>query len=213
MPRPFETRMQEKRRHRKRQGVSLFCGLLLFAACFLIYFLSETEWVQKEYLYPYPYRATVERYARSYGVDSSLAAGVILAESRFQENAHSHRGAVGLMQLMPETGAWIAAQLDDSFSTAHLAEPAVNIRYGIWYLGELEKEFSGNDILALAAYNAGRGNVREWMERYGWTRDFSDVRAIPYAETREYVAHVLKYQKKYAALYTSAAPVLSAARR
>ena len=187
----------------RRQGISFVLGFLLFLGCFAVYFASQTDYVQKNWLYPYPYRATVERYARTYGVDSSLAAGVIHAESRFQCTAQSHRGAVGLMQLMPDTGEWIAGQVDNDyhFSISKLQNPETNIRYGIWYLASLQKEFDGNDVLALAAYNAGRGNVQEWMDEYGWTRSFSSVKDIPYAETREYVARVLKYQKKYQTLY------------
>ena len=177
-------RRRKNSEKRTRKSISLACGLLLFLCCFAVYFLSQTEWMQKNYLYPYPYRETVEHYASTYGVDSSLAAGVIQAESRFRVDVQSHRGAVGLMQLMPDT----------------IIEHTL-FRYGIWYLAALQKEFDGNDILALAAYNAGRGNVQDWMELYGWGQDFSDVNKIPYAETREYVVRVLKYQRKYENLY------------
>lgn len=198
----FAQRMQQKRNQEKRKGISLACGIFLFLCCFGVYFLSQTEWVQKDYLYPYPYRETVEHYADIYGVDSSLAAGVIQAESRFRADVQSHRGAVGLMQLMPDTAEWIAGQMGDQrYSVVSLSDPEVNIRYGIWYLAVLQKEFDGNDILALAAYNAGRGNVQSWMRLYGWRQDFSDVEKIPYAETREYVLRVLRYQKKYEDLY------------
>ena len=105
------------------------------------------------------------KYAAIYNVDSNLTAAVIKSESKFKHTATSHRGAVGLMQLMPETAEWIAEQLNDkSYSVEGLHEPDRNIRYGTWYLAELEREFQGNDILALAAYNAGRGNVKAWME-------------------------------------------------
>lgn len=195
-------RRRKNSEKRTRKSISLACGLLLFFCCFAVYFLSQTEWMQKNYLYPYPYRETVEHYASTYGVDSSLAAGVIQAESRFRVDVQSHRGAVGLMQLMPDTAEWIAGQVGDRrYSIDRLADPEVNIRYGIWYLAALQKEFDGNDILALAAYNAGRGNVQDWMELYGWGQDFSDVNKIPYAETREYVVRVLKYQRKYEDLY------------
>jgi soluble lytic murein transglycosylase len=106
------------------------------------------------------------------------------------------------MQLMPDTAAWIAKQLDDQdFSLERLHEPDMNIRYGTWYLSSLRDEFQGNEVLMLAAYNAGRGNVHEWMDTYGWTMDFSAVDEIPYEETKAYVASVLKNKKKYEALY------------
>ena len=78
---------------------------------------------------------------------------------------------------------------------------ALNIRYGVWYLAELEREFGGNDILALAAYNAGRGNVRDWMERFHWTQQFDEIEAIPYPETRFYVRRVLEDREQYKRLY------------
>ncbi|MDD6383475.1 lytic transglycosylase domain-containing protein [Mitsuokella sp.] len=171
---------------------------LIFAAC--IAFFSEP--FQRNYLYPFPYRDMVDTYAVRYQVDPHLAAAVIKTESKFKNEVHSHRGAVGLMQLMPDTAAWIAGQLDDaSYSEDALHEPERNIRYGIWYLHSLQQEFDGNDILALAAYNAGRGNVQDWILEYGWPRDFHDVDAIPYQETREYVKRVLMNERKYRELY------------
>ena len=118
---------------------------------------------------------------------------------------HSHRGAIGLMQLMPDTAEWIAGQLEDpSYSIEAIHEPERNIRYGIWYLSTLQREFDGNDVLALAAYNAGRGNVQSWIREYGWPADFHDIDAIPYKETREYVRKVLLTEHKYRSLYPEA---------
>ena len=123
-------------------------------------------------------------------------------ESNFAEDARSKSGAVGLMQIMPETANWIATQLDEKPpSIRQLHNSDTNIKYGIWYLAELEDEFFGNDVLALAAYNAGRGNVHHWMERKGWRKNFSDVDAIPFDETRHYVKKVLACHEKYSELY------------
>ena len=106
------------------------------------------------------------------------------------------------MQIMPETGNWIATQIeDDSFSVDKLYNVNMNIKYGTWYLSELQTEFEGNEVLALAAYNAGRGNVYEWMEKYHWDIDFKDYTKIPFPETREYVKRVLENKKHYNKLY------------
>ena len=108
------------------------------------------------------------------------------------------------MQLMPETAEWIAGQLGESdFSVQKLYNPETNIRYGTWYLALLEREFDGNLVLALAAYNAGRGTVHEWMEENSWPPDFNDISLIPYPETRFYVAKVLKDKTHYETLYHS----------
>ena len=171
-----------------------------------IYFLTSVPTVQKKFLYPFPYRTTVENYSVRWNVDKFLTIAVMKVESNFSESARSQSGAVGLMQIMPETAAWISFQLGESeeeiiADLKNLREPETNIRYGTWYLAELEEEFGGNDVLALAAYNAGRGNVREWMRKNNWDENFSDVDKIPYAETRDYVKCVLLCRKKYSALY------------
>ena len=180
--------------------------LKICAALVAIYFLISLPVVQKKFLYPFPYRTTVEDYSARWQVDKFLTIAVMKVESNFSEAARSQSGAVGLMQIMPETAAWIAYQLNETpeefdCDIKNLREPETNIRYGTWYLAELEDEFNGNDVLALAAYNAGRGNVREWMTKNNWDENFSDVDKIPYAETRDYVKRVLHCREKYAKLY------------
>lgn len=158
----------------------------------------------RKFVYPLQYDYLVRQYAYDDKVDPALVASVILVESKFDERAASQPGAHGLMQLMPDTAQWIAGQLDDaSYSVEAIHEPERNIRYGIWYLRSLQREFDGNDVLALAAYNAGRGNVQDWIRENGWPADFHDIDAIPYQETREYVRKVLTAEKKYRELYGS----------
>lgn len=166
------------------------------------YGIWHDEDFQRKYIYPYPYRQFIEYYADRYQMDECLVAGVALAESKFEPTAQSVHGAQGIMQIMPETAAWIAYQIeDDNFSADEMYEPEKNIKYGTWYLASLNEEFFGNKVLVLAAYNAGRGNVHEWMEKYGWDENFSDYKQIPFPETREYVQKVLKYERKYKLLY------------
>lgn len=177
---------------------------IAFILCLIIYFALNLPTTQRKVLYPFPYREKIENFAARYRVDRFLAISVMKVESNFYEGALSKSGAVGLMQIMPETADWIAYCLDEEPPTLlKLHDCDTNIRYGIWYLAELEDEFFGNDILALAAYNAGRGNVRHWIETNGWRQNFSDVDAIPYAETRNYVKRVLQCREKYSELYGS----------
>ena len=144
----------------------------------------------------------IDAHAEAHGVDADLVRAVIQVESAFNPLAVSNTGAMGLMQLMPDTAEWIAKQLGDTgYSIEALHEPDRNIRYGTWYLSSLEREFHGNDILALAAYNAGRGNVHDWMKENNWSDNFKDIDAIPYKETRDYVRQVIGDQKKYRELY------------
>ncbi len=182
--------------------------LAICAAVVMIYFLISVPAIQKKFLYPFPYRSTVESYSSRWKVDKFLAISVMKVESNFSEAAHSQSGAVGLMQIMPETAAWIAYQLGEAPEEVandieNLHDPETNIRYGTWYLAELEDEFKGNDVLALAAYNAGRGNVHKWIKENNWSENFSDADKIPYAETRDYVKRVLHCREKYAKLYST----------
>ena len=190
------------KRTAKRKNIALLSGFFVVLLCFLIYFVSQFGEVQRRYIYPYPYENEISFYSKNYGLDSNFVLAVIKAESNFKKDATSRRGAMGLMQLMPSTAAWIGEQLGDEDCTlAEFYEPERNIRYGTWYLSELREEFHGNPVLVLAAYNAGRGNVREWMHLYNWDMKFNDPDAIPYAETREYVKKVLKNEEKYQKLY------------
>lgn len=176
--------------------------LMILVLASLSYFIWQNEDFQRKYLYPYDYQDTINFYADRYEVDRNLVASVILAESKFRQDATSVHGARGLMQIMPETGSWIATQIeDDSFSVDKLYNVNMNIKYGTWYLSELQTEFEGNEVLALAAYNAGRGNVYEWVEKYHWDINFKDYTKIPFPETREYVKRVLENKKHYNRLY------------
>lgn len=176
--------------------------LMILVLASLSYFIWQNEDFQRKYLYPYDYQDTINFYADRYEVDRNLVASVILAESKFRQDATSVHGARGLMQIMPETASWIATQIeDDSFSVDKLYNVNMNIKYGTWYLSELQTEFEGNEVLALAAYNAGRGNVYEWMEKYHWDINFKDYTKIPFPETREYVKRVLENKKHYNRLY------------
>lgn len=182
-----------------------WCGvlfLLILVSLLLACTIYNSDWFQRKYLYPFPYQDLVYRYSREANIDPYLVAAVIREESRFGATARSTKGARGLMQMMPETGQWVARQLDlADFQPEMLDDPAVSIRLGTWYLASLQKEFGRNDVLALAAYNAGRGNVRRWMEQYGWSSSFRDPARLPFPETRQYVIKVLTAQRHYHDLY------------
>lgn len=168
----------------------------------LYYWQYGEPYVAKLLAYPHHHNQLIARAAGDEEVSPALIHAIILQESNYQEKAQSNRGALGLMQLMPDTAHWIAEQNDmDDLDDAHLSHPETNIRLGTWYIAYLLKNYEGNEVLALAAYNAGHGIVDEWMEEKGWGYDFADPSAIPYPETREYVQNVLKYQQQYEELY------------
>ena len=131
--------------------------------------------------YPLDYRAVVRDRAQANGVDPALLAAVIYQESRFHPSARSKSGAVGLMQLRLSTAKGIALRTGGTaFRVSDLTNPAINIRYGAWYLGNLLRKYRV-ERLALAAYNAGQGNVDRWLQAGA---------AIRFPETRAYVSRV-----------------------
>lgn len=174
----------------------------ILAVFFGWHHLWGADYMEREYSYPLRYKETIVTEGRASGVSPALIGAVILAESKFKEDAHSSTGAKGLMQLMPETAKWITTEMRaEKFSEGDLENGEKNIRIGTWYLSYLLREFHGNQILALAAYNAGRGHVEEWMQLYQWDYTFSDIDAIPFLETREYIKKVQTYKKEYEVLY------------
>lgn len=176
--------------------------LVLCAGLLAGYLIYHSDWFQKKYVYPFPFQEKVFRYANEYEVDPFLIVAVVRTESKFLPAARSPKGARGLMQMMPETGQWVAGELSvEGFTPEMLNDPETSIRFGTWYLASLRKEFKSNDVLVLAAYNGGRGNVKQWMRQLGWGEDFRDVDSIPYRETREYVKRVMDAHERYQELY------------
>ncbi|ADU50550.1 Lytic transglycosylase catalytic [Thermaerobacter marianensis DSM 12885] len=151
--------------------------------------------------YPVPMAELIGQEAAACGVDPLLVAAVVRRESGFEPRAVSDRGARGLMQIMPETGAWVAGQMGlPAFHPDRLFEPEYNLRLGCWYLAYLLERFHGDPVVALAAYNGGEGTVADWIARGRWHPQ-RGVSAIPYPETRRFVAGVLRDYRVYQWLY------------
>jgi soluble lytic murein transglycosylase len=154
------------------------------------------------FVYMWPYQGEILEYSGKNKIDPFLVAAVIKNESNFDRKAVSKVGAIGLMQIMPDTGAWIAEQMGiKNFDPQDLYRTDANIRLGCWYLGELEYEFQRNWVLMMIAYNAGRGNTKAWMQENNWGYDFNRIEDIPYSDTREYVRKVLYDRDEYYKLY------------
>ena len=154
-----------------------------------------------EAVYPLRYEDEISRYSREYNLDPYLVMSIISAESRFDENAVSHKDAKGLMQLKEETAEWCVKKFKINTSHEKLYEPEINIMIGCCYLNYLNKLFDGETETAIAAYNAGPGNVSEWLKNPEYSSDGKTLINIPFPETDTYVAKVLKRQKIYFKLY------------
>ena len=153
--------------------------------------------------YQLVYPELIEQNAQERGLDPYLVAAVIHVESGNRPAVVSARGAIGLMQIMPETGEWIAGKLKEPYDEETLQEPEQNIRYGCWYLEFLFERFSDPDTV-LAAYNAGHNAVRKWLQNSDYSDDGESLQVIPYDETRNYVEKVRRAYEKYKDLYPQA---------
>ncbi len=149
-------------------------------------------------MYPTTYQESVTVYAQQYAIPESLVFAVIHTESHFNPEAVSTADAKGLMQLTDNTCDWARTLLGET--EGDVFDPETNIRYGTKILSVLRGEFSEVETV-LAAYNAGIGNVRKWLENPQYSDDGKTLHTIPFKETREYVVRVLKAQKRYQTLY------------
>lgn len=181
----------------------LFSLLAVFLFVILLLPGGRLRTIIDERRYPREYREYVTKYAELYDVPEALIYAVIRTESCFHADAVSPAGAVGLMQLMPDTFRDISDNLLREFlEDGMIRDPETNIRYGTCYLSWLYRHL-GDWTNTIAAYNAGIGNVREWTK----TKDLVDengvlvVRKIPYNETKQYVTSVFRAKDIYERLY------------
>ncbi|MFO1350398.1 MAG: transglycosylase SLT domain-containing protein [Gammaproteobacteria bacterium] len=155
-------------------------------------------WNDLELRFPTPYRAATVRYAREAALDPAWVYAVMRQESLFRADVRSSAGALGLMQIMPDTGRKIADELNATFNgPAMLLQPDTNIRFGVHYLRAVLDRFQNNPVLASAAYNAGPERTKNWLPAAGGMAADIWVETIPFDETRKYVQRVLEYSAVY----------------
>lgn len=175
--------------------------LLIIILSLLLIFNSQ--WFQRLF-YPIPHFEIVKEESEKFDIDPYLVMAVMRVESKFNEKAQSSRGALGLMQIMPDTAKWIAQEIKvEDYDEDMLREPRTNITFGVWYMNHLIKQFNGNTVAALAAYNGGQTNVRKWINTGVWSGKYEDQGNIPFTETRNYLYKVVTDYKIYKKLYDS----------
>lgn len=146
--------------------------------------------------YPVRYMDIIEAHAGD--IDPTWILAVIMAESSFRPNAESHRGAQGLMQLMPTTAEWVAQLMGkENFDPQTVWLPEVNIAMGSFYLNWLKRYYQDNLTLAITAYNAGLGNVNRWLAAPETSADGLNLDHIPFNETANYLQRVTFNQRIY----------------
>lgn len=175
---------------------------LLLITLFAILYISNQKDVILKHFYPTKYEEYVNQYAKEYSLDPYLVYSIIRVESNYDELANSHKDAKGLMQITDSTGEWAAKKIKiKNYNEQMLFEPKYNIMIGCWYLNNLIEQFDGNTTLALAAYNAGSGNVVKWLQDKEYSADGSQLDKIPFGETEKYLSKVKKDYSIYRSLY------------
>lgn len=169
--------------------------VIIFIFIITIFMLKDKILIR---FYPNKYSDYVEKYSEEYGVDKYLIYAVIKQESNFENEAKSHKGAKGLMQIMNDTADEIAKEL--GVRGMNLYNPEININIGTKYLADLIEKYK-NPKLAIAAYNAGFGNVDKWIAQGIIKEDGSNLEEIPYKETEMYLRKVMKNYEMYNKLY------------
>ena len=151
-------------------------------------------------IYKLTYSDCVEKYSDEYDVDKYLIFAIIKAESNFDEKAVSNKGAKGLMQLMYSTAEELADKVDIELNEQNVLDPDININLGTMYISNLIQKYE-NINLALAAYNAGSGNVDRWIEDGTLKSDGSNIENVPFTETNNYVRKILRDYEIYKDIY------------
>lgn len=177
---------------KKKLILILFIIMVLGAALYI-----ERDQIYK-YIYPKKYSEYVEFYAKEYDLDENLVYSVIKAESKFDKEAVSKKGAKGLMQIGDTTRDWAIEEL--KMEEADIFKPQDNIRIGCWYLSKLYKEFKDVDLV-IAAYNGGSGNVKKWLSNQEYSTDGKNLHTIPFKETSSYVEKVKHNYEMYKKIY------------
>ncbi len=147
--------------------------------------------------FPLPVVDYIRKNTGDLSVDPCLVAAIMREESAFDRKVVSRAGAIGLMQIIPETGSFVARNLGrKNFDPRDLLDAETNLRFGAWYIGHLSRNFRGDPVLTIAGYNAGPGAVRRWSKKGPEELD-EFIESIPYAETRAYTRRVLRSYAKF----------------
>lgn len=194
--------MGKKRTRKNKTLFRIILGVLVLAVLTAAAFIGNDLMLRS--IYKADHIAYVSDMAKEYGLDGYIVASVVYTESAFDPNAVSSKGAIGLMQIMPDTGEWIADRLKiKNFKTSMLKDPQTNLRMGCWYLSYLTDRYHSDLRLVLSAYNAGPGTVEKWLDDPEYSNDGKTIARIPFDETRQYVDKVLDTNEQYKKLYPS----------
>ena len=194
-------RAARRRRQRRRTLLAIFASALIVLIALGAWALFGRDRMDLS-RYPMTYAPEIRAAAAEFSLDPAYVASVVLAESSFDAEAVSSAGAIGLMQIMPATGEWIAGKLEDEpFDVQRLYQPEVNLRYGCWYLRFLLDRYDEDMYTASTAYHQGQGRVDQWLEDPQYSQDGRTLTAISSAVTDTYVNRIMESYAHYQELY------------
>lgn len=194
-------RAARRRRQRRRTFLTILASALIVLIALGAWALFGRDRADLS-RYPMTYAPEIRAAAAEFSLDPAYVASVVLAESSFDAEAVSSVGAIGLMQIMPATGEWIAGKLEDEpFDVQRLYQPEVNLRYGCWYLRFLLDRYDGDMYTASTAYHQGQGRVDQWLEDPQYSQDGRTLTAISSAVTDTYVNRIMESYANYQELY------------
>ena len=177
--------------------LKLIIFILIILVCIYVYKEYDIKNKVLKKFYPIKYKEYIEKYADEYEIDKLLIYSIIKAESNFDPTVKSKSGAIGLMQLMPNT----ACEIDPTITEDKLYDEETNIKLGICYFSKLLKHYNNSIELSIVAYNAGMGTVDKWIEEGILNEDGSNIENTPYKESNNYVRKILRDYKIYKDLY------------
>jgi soluble lytic murein transglycosylase len=187
----------------RRRRLALAGAVIVAALVAVLLAMPIAKKAVNELTLPLAYADIIRQQASEKHLPPELIAAVIYAETKFDPRTSS-AGAEGLMQILPQTAEFLAHRSGaQTFTTADLATPQVNISYGSYYLRYLLDEYGGSKTLALAAYNGGEANVYRWRAEARAAHHAFTVADIPFPETRAYVSKVLGAAHRYRSTYPS----------
>ena len=178
-------------KNKRKKLLSIIIFILIIIAIIIV----GRELTMKQ-LYKKEYSEYVSKYSQEYGVEEDLVYAIIKAESNFESDAVSNKNAQGLMQLMYSTAEEVAEKNGIELTEENILDPEININIGTKYISELLEKYECMEV-ALAAYNAGSGNVDKWIKDGVIKSDGSDIENIPFKETNTYVRKIMRDYKIY----------------